>query len=83
MFLERWRPGSAEESKESDKKQTVEDLGRLLKEKYPHYRSMSDKEAGRHIRKKFAPAYDDFEDTEELEAPGSIYESGSPQERKE
>lgn len=83
MFLERWRSGSAQENGEGEKKQTIEDLGRALKEKYPHYRNMSDKEAGRHIREKFAPAYDDYEDTEELEAPGSIYESGSPQEHKE
>jgi hypothetical protein len=80
MFLERWRFGSAEERGDSEKKQTVEDLGRLAKKKYPHYRSMSDKEVGQLIRKKFQPAYDDFENTEELERPGSIYESGAAKE---
>jgi hypothetical protein len=83
MFLESLRPGPTEESWFSKKKQTVEDLGRLLKKKYPHYQSMSDKEAGQHIRKKFSPDYDDFEDTEELEKPGGIYESGMPEEDKE
>lgn len=53
----------------------VTELGRLVKIKYPHYRSMSDIEAGREVRRKFAPAYDDFEDTEELEKPGTIYEN--------
>ena len=83
MFLEKWRPGPTGESWFRKKKPTVEDLGRLVKEKYPHYRSMSDKEAGQHIRKKFSPAYNDFADTEELEKPGSIYESGTPEEDKE
>jgi hypothetical protein len=80
MFLEKWRPGSTEEGWFGKKKQTVEDLGRLMKKKYPHYRSMSDKDAGRQVRQKFSPAYDDFEDTEELERPGSIYETGMPEE---
>lgn len=54
--------------------QTIEDLGKLVKEKYPHYRSMSDAEVGRYIRNKFSPAYDDFADKDALEKPGTIYD---------
>jgi hypothetical protein len=74
MFLERWRPGPESQNSEKKKNKTIEDLGRLVKKKYPHYKSMSDAEAGRRMRQKFSPAYDDFEDTEALEKPGTIYD---------
>jgi Zn-dependent peptidase ImmA (M78 family) len=65
----------ANKEREADQElQTIEDLGKLVKEKYPHYRSMSDAEVGRHIRNKFTPAYDDFVDKEALEKPGTIYD---------
>lgn len=78
-FSERGGPEFAhreanEEREDGEEIQTIEDLGRLVKAKYPHYRSMSDAEAGRAIRDKFAPDYDDFVDKEASEKQGTIYE---------
>ncbi|MCD9186994.1 MAG: hypothetical protein LUM44_11215 [Pyrinomonadaceae bacterium] len=48
--------------------QTVEDLGRKAKAKYPDYRDMSDLEVGKRIKLKYPEAYSDFIEVEAMRA---------------
>lgn len=48
--------------------QTVTDLGRLVKAKYPEYADMDDADLGRRIKGKY-PEYSDFEDSPVAAAP--------------
>ena len=42
---------------------TIEDLGKLVKAKYPEYNDLSDADLGRKVRAKY-PEYSDFTDTQ-------------------
>jgi hypothetical protein len=47
--------------------QTINDLGRLVKSKYPgQYDDLNDDELGRKIKAKFPGSYDDFSDVSTL-----------------
>lgn len=50
--------------------QTVEDLGRLIKQKHPDYGDIPDAELGRKIKLKYKGSYDDFEDAPSIGLPG-------------